>query len=180
MIRNDQPCAKDPKLPNLAARDPRLASRVQGSLAEPIMTTVSRITIRPRYGEVDSMGVVYHAHYLVYFELGRTEHMRNAGSPYAGLEARGLRLAVIEASLQYLRPAKYDELLVVETQVVDVRGASVSFAYRLLGPEGIVRARGSTRLGCVDASNHPTRLPPDVREALRAGSPASDRSSEST
>ena len=127
------------------------------------------VRVRPRYGEVDQMGVVYHAHYLVYFELGRTELMRELGADYAGIERRGLRLAVVEAGLRYLRPARYDEECLVETAVGEVGGARVRFDYVLRGPDGSVLATGFTRLGCLDRDNRPTRLPTDTRAALLRG-----------
>ena len=130
------------------------------------------VVLRPRYGEVDSMGVVYHAHYLVYFDVGRCEWMRAAGTPYAGLEARGFRLAVIAADVRYIKPALYDEELSVLTRVTHVGGASVSFAYQLRGAVGLL-ATGHTRLGCLDRQNRPVRLPQDALNLLRAGiSPA--------
>jgi len=126
------------------------------------------VPIRPRYGEVDAMGVVYHAHYLVYFDVGRTEWMRAAGIPYAGLEARGYRLVVVDVGLRYLKPARYDEELSIATRVTEVGGASVLFAYELRGPAGLL-ATGHTRLGCLDHGNRPVRLPQDALTCLRRG-----------
>ena len=124
------------------------------------------ISIRPRYGEVDRMGFVYHAHYLVYFELGRTEAMRARGMPYAGIEDRGHRLVVAEARLKFVLPSHYDEDLTLTTTVERVGGASVTFAYVLAGADGQVRTTGSTRLGCVDAQGQACRLPSDLAAAL--------------
>lgn len=135
------------------------------------------VPIRPRYGEVDSMGVVYHACYLVYFDVGRTEWMRAAGLPYAGLEARGFRLAVVDAGVRYLRGARYDEDLRLHTRLTEVGGATVTFTYELRGPAGLL-ATGHTRLGCLDISNRPARLPADARAALSRGIPAAGRPSE--
>ena len=130
------------------------------------------VPVRPRYGEVDAMGVVYHAHYLVYFELGRTEYMRSRGIPYASLEERGLRLAVVDAGLRYLRPARYDQECRVEAEVGELGRARVLFRYRMLGPGDELLASGHTELGCLNASGRPTRLPEDVIRALAPGSPA--------
>ena len=127
------------------------------------------VPIRPRYGEVDSMGVVYHGHHLVYFDVGRTEYMRAQGLPYAQLEERGFLLAVVEASVDYVLPAKYDEALQLEVTLSELRAATVTFTYVLRGPEGDVRATGRTRLGCLDRSMRPVRLPADAREALGRG-----------
>ena len=128
----------------------------------------SVVAIRPRYGEVDSMGVVYHAHYLAYFDVGRTEWMRTAGTPYAELERRGFRLAVVQVDVRYLRPAHYDEELALTTSVTEVGGASVLFVYELRGAAGLL-ATGHTRLGCLDRENRPVRLPLDALACLRRG-----------
>ena len=135
------------------------------------------VTIRPRYGEVDSMGVVYHARYLEYFDVGRTEWMRAAGLPYADLEQRGFRLAVVDVGVRYLRGARYDQPLRLHTRVAEVGGATVTFTYEVRAG-GDVLATGHTRLGCLDTSNRPARLPPDARAALARGMSASQPPSE--
>jgi acyl-CoA thioester hydrolase len=128
-----------------------------------------RISVRPRYGEVDSMGVVYHAHYLVYFDLGRTEYMRAAGTSYAELERRGYRLAVVDAGVRYLRSARFDELLSLAVRVRHVGRASVGFEYRLDGPDGETLATGHSRLGCLDSRQRPVALPTETARCLRRG-----------
>jgi acyl-CoA thioester hydrolase len=138
-----------------------------------------RVTIRPRYGEVDSMGIVYHAHYLVYFDVGRTECMRAAGTSYAELEARGFRLAVVEARVRYLRPARFDEELSLAVRVGHVGRASVGFDYRLDGPGGETLATGHTRLGCLDGRQRPVALPGDAAACLRRGMAGDCQESES-
>ena len=138
------------------------------------------VPIRPRYGEVDQMGVVYHAHYLVYFELGRTEYMRSLGASYASIEAAGQRLVVVDAALQFRRPARYDQELVVATQLTQVAGASITFTYELRDAEGTILARGHTRLGCLDESHRPVRLPPELRARLSAGRTGPPGASERT
>lgn len=133
---------------------------------------VFSVPIRPRYGEVDRMGVVYHAQYLVYFDVGRTAFMRAAGLPYAELEERGSLLAVVSAHVDYRRPARYDEDLRLEVALDELRRASVGFSYALVrhGPAGReVLATGSTRLGCLDRTMRPARLPPDAHEILAEG-----------
>ena len=126
------------------------------------------VPIRPRYGEVDSMGVVYHAHYLVYFDVGRCEYMRALGRPYASVEAEGFRLAVVEANVRYKLPAHYDDDLRVLVWLSRVQGASISFRYELRR-RATVLATGTTRLACLDVGNRPTRLPADLLATLRAG-----------
>ena len=89
------------------------------------------VDFRVRYSEVDRMNVAYHAHYLQWAELGRTEHLRRHGVRYRDLEERGCRLAVAEASLRLLRPARYDDLLRVTAWLTEVGSRKIAFAYRI-------------------------------------------------
>ncbi len=86
--------------------------------------------IRVRYAETDAMGVVYYANYLVWFELGRTDWIRAHGMSYRELEDAGILLPVIEAHCAYKASARYDDLVRLETRVVALSPARVSFAYR--------------------------------------------------
>jgi acyl-CoA thioester hydrolase len=129
------------------------------------------VSIRPRYGEVDRMGVVYHAHYLVYFDIGRTEFMRAHGASYASLEERGYRLAVTEAAVRYRRPALYDQELEIAVWLSRLGRATVTFRYELWDLEGSVLASGHTRLGCIDEAGRPTALPADFVASMGPGSP---------
>lgn len=124
-------------------------------------------TVRVRYGETDQMGVVYHANYLLYFEIGRTELMRAGGLPYGELEARGLLLVVTEAACRYRAPARYDEALEIRTRVDRLGRASVRFAYDVRGQDGRLCAEGHTELAAVDSAKRPVRLPENVAERLR-------------
>ena len=137
-----------------------------------------RITLRPRYGEVDSMGIVYHAHYLVYFDQGRTELLRALGMSYAEVERRGFRLAVVDAGVRYHSPARYDDELQLETHVETLRGASVLFGYALRRGTELL-ATGHTKLGCLDHDNRPCPLPAELRGLLHAGRIAPAAPSES-
>lgn len=123
--------------------------------------------IRVRYGETDRMGVVYHANYLVYFEIGRTELIRALGRPYSDLERDGQALVVVEADLRFRSPARYDDELLVETNLAEVTRASVRFTYRVLhAAEERLVALGSTTLASVGPSGKPRRFPSDFRQAL--------------
>ena len=97
------------------------------------MTTVRHdTTIRVRYADTDKMGVVYNGNYLRYFEIGRTELLRHIGVPYAQLEAQGALLPVIEAHIEYLRPARYDDLLTVRTTYAVDRSPVLRLAYEIV------------------------------------------------
>lgn len=88
--------------------------------------------VRVRYAETDQMRVVYHANYLVWFEIGRVELMRQNGLEYSEMETEGCGIAVVEARVRYKAPARYDDQLVIETRLAKVRGALIQFAYRIL------------------------------------------------
>ncbi|SCW54674.1 acyl-CoA thioester hydrolase [Paenibacillus tianmuensis] len=98
--------------------------------------------LRVRYQETDQMGVMYHANYLNWFEVGRTEMIRELGMPYQALEARGLLLPVIEADLKFRSPARYDDLVTIDTKVVELRSLRIQFAYEIKrGEEVLVTGR---------------------------------------
>lgn len=123
--------------------------------------------IRVRFDEVDTMGVVHHPRYLVYFEVARTEYFRDLGMVYRDVMAGGTHLAIIEAGARYVRSAKYDDELVVETRCTEVGGASVMLRYAVRrGDETL--ATGFTRLGAVDLSGRAKRLPGDLRAKFSA------------
>ena len=127
------------------------------------------VDVRVRYGETDQMGVAYHAHYLVWCELARTEHMRRLGVRYRDLEERGCKLAVADASLRYLRSARYDDLLSVTAWLADVASRRVVFQYRVERPEdGALLCTAETALVSLDRDNRLARLPPDVRALMES------------
>lgn len=123
---------------------------------------------RVRYGETDRMGVVWHGNYVSYFEMGRTEFMREAGLPYSELERRGVYLVVVEVGARYRANVGYDAELVIRTAVSDVGPATVAFAYRIEDSGGRLLCEGHTRLASVTPALKPVRLPEDVAKLLRA------------
>jgi acyl-CoA thioester hydrolase len=88
--------------------------------------------IRVRYAETDQMGVVYHANYVVWFEVGRVELLRSIGLPYKQLEAEGILIAVAEVNARYKRPARYDDEIAVRTTVKQVRGSIIRIGYQVV------------------------------------------------
>jgi acyl-CoA thioester hydrolase len=88
--------------------------------------------VRVRYAETDQMGVVYHANYLVWFEIGRVEFIRQTGLDYATMEREGAMIAVVEARARYKAPARYDDELIVRTTLAGVRGSIVRFEYAIV------------------------------------------------
>ena len=117
------------------------------------------------------MGVAWHGHYLAWFELGRTELMRNLGCPYGHLEdERNVRFPVIEVGARYRSPARYDERLRVDTRLVHVGHARVRFDYEVAREsDGKVLASGFSEHASVDAAGRPVRLPRDISLALNRG-----------
>jgi len=129
----------------------------------------SATELRVRYAETDQMGVVYHAHYLVWCEIARTDLIRTFGASYRDLEARGMRLAVAEASVRYIAPARYDDRIRIETQLSGVTSRTMVFDYVILNADSAERlATARTTLISLNESNRVVTLPADVRRALSA------------
>jgi acyl-CoA thioester hydrolase len=122
---------------------------------------------RVRYAETDRMGVVYHANYLVWCEVGRTDWIRAAGMSYRDMEAAGVGLAVSDATMRYHASARYDDLIRVETRCTEVRSRTVTFEYLVLQGESEARlVSATTRLVAVDANARVMSLPADVRALI--------------
>ena len=130
---------------------------------------VSETLVRVNYSETDQMGVVYHARYLVWLDIARTEHLRLAGMSYRELEEAGLRLAVSEVSVRYRRPARYDDRVRIRCWVRDLASRRIDFGYALEhADEGCLLATAFTSLLALDRDMNLTRLPEAVRRAMRA------------
>lgn len=123
--------------------------------------------VRVRYAETDKMGVVYHANYFVWFEIGRCDLLRANGASYRDLEATGITLPVIEAHCEYRQPARFDDELEVKTSWTLLSPARVEFRYEVRGPNGEVSAVGRTVHAAVDAAGRPCRLPDHIRGLLQ-------------
>ena len=129
---------------------------------------VTRVEFRVRYAETDRMGVVYHGNYLVWCEIGRTEHMRQFGMPYREMEERGVALAVAEVSVRYHKVARYDDLIRVETTLADVASRTVTFDYAILNADSNDRlASARTTLVSLDPGNRIVAIPSEYRPMLR-------------
>ena len=84
-------------------------------------------SLRVRYGETDQMGYCYYGNYAQYFEVGRVEALRNVGLSYKSLEETGVMLPVSEFKVKYKHPAKYDDLLLITTKIIEIKGARILF-----------------------------------------------------
>jgi acyl-CoA thioester hydrolase len=124
-----------------------------------------KIQVRVYYEDVDIGGVVYYANYLRYFESARAAYWRDLGKSYQDLVEWDVALPVVEAHCNYKRPAFYEDLLVVDTDVSEVRGASLRFAYRVLRGTDLL-AEGHTRHAVIGPDGRPKALPPMLRDAI--------------
>jgi len=134
-------------------------------MIEPATPGAMRHEVRVIFGDTDQMGVVYYANYLRYFEGARAAYWRGLGRSYKDLEAWGVAMPVVEAHCHYKRPARYEDLLEVETWISEVRGASLRFAYRIWRAGELV-AEGNTRHAVTGVDGRPRALPPALRDAI--------------
>lgn len=149
------------------AKDGLAAMDGQAVTGTPAPERIAEVQVRVNYSETDQMGVVYHARYLVWLDVARTEYLREAGLSYRELEERGYRLAVDEASLRYRQPARYDDLIRVRCWVREAASRRISFGYAIERvADGRLLATAFTSLIALDRSMSPTRLPEDVRVLL--------------
>lgn len=122
-----------------------------------------------RYAETDQMGVAYHANYLVWCEMGRTDFIRHHVRSYAELEREGVALAVSEATVRYHAPARYDEVIRVTTTLTDVRSRALTFEYLISrDPGGERLATARTTLVSIAPGGRPVAMPEALRAQLEA------------
>lgn len=128
--------------------------------------TVHRTAVQVRYAETDQQGVAYHAHYLVWMEVGRTALLEALGFPYRRLEERGVLFSVVEARCRYVGAARYADRVEIATRVTGLRSRTVDFGYEI-STGGQPVAHGETRLVALGGDRRPCRIPADVESALR-------------
>jgi acyl-CoA thioester hydrolase len=128
--------------------------------------------LRVRYAETDQMGVVYHANYFVWFEVGRVEYLRAKGFSYRDMEEKDRRrIAVVEARCRYKSPARYDDQVIIRTSVARQRGPILHFAYEAVREsDGEVLALGETVHLVLDDNFEPAELPEKYRSGLKPSS----------
>jgi acyl-CoA thioester hydrolase len=132
------------------------------------MTTASRqsrSSVRVRYAETDQMGVVYHSNYLIWFEIGRTDWLRETGMTYREMEADGIQLPVIVAHCEYRQGARYDDDVEITTQARKLSPVRVQFDYAAVRrADGATLAIGHTVHAAIDREGRPVRMPDRVRD----------------
>jgi len=132
-------------------------------MPEPIRTC--NIEIRVRYAEVDAMGYLHHARYFVYFEMGRTELLRQNGIRYRDLEAAGVYYVVARIACRFKAPAHYDDVLTLTTSAERITPVRVEHSYHL-SRDGRLLAEGESTLVCVGRNGRPIALPEPLYEIL--------------
>jgi acyl-CoA thioester hydrolase len=129
---------------------------------------VALTRVRVRYSEIDRMGFAYNAHYLTWFEIGRSEFMRGKGLSYREIEERGYHLPLVQAALTLRLPVRYDDVLTVETRIAKLRSRTVTFGYQLIRDDR-THAEGTTRHACLLAeSGRAVTMPAWLSEGLAA------------
>ncbi len=131
----------------------------------------SEIEFLVRYSETDQKGVVYHANYLVWCEMGRTDLIRRLGTSYADIERQGVKLAVVDASLRYHAAARYEDRIRVRTTLVDARSRSVTFQYIVENADtGVKLVTAHTTLASINGEGKLVAMPRHIREPLENAS----------
>jgi len=125
------------------------------------------IEVRVRYAETDRMGVLHHSRYFVLFELARTEALRRHGLTYRQMEDEGWFLVVSKASCTFKAPARYDDVLLIETLLTRVTHTRIDHTYRVVRKsDGQLLAEAETTLACVDRDGHLQRIPDGLAKLL--------------
>jgi acyl-CoA thioester hydrolase len=131
------------------------------------LSTKNLTKIRVIYADTDAMGIVYHTNYIKWFEIGRAELLRQLGMPYAQIELSGYHLPLTEVSCHYLYPARYDQIVVIETEIVYLKRASVKFNYVIRDDkQERVLVEGESVHACVNSQGKVVRIPPDISEKI--------------
>lgn len=133
-------------------------------MTAPASSRVTTSVVRVRYAETDKMGVVYYANYLVWFEIGRTDWLRDTGSSYRAMEEDGLQLPVIEAHCDYRQGARYDDELEIRTRGEQVSPVRVKFNYDVVRrSDGVALAAGHTVHAVIGPAGRAVRLPDGIK-----------------
>jgi acyl-CoA thioester hydrolase len=141
----------------------RPASRAPRPAGSP--TRVTSSTVRVRYAETDQMSVVYYANYLIWFEVGRTDWLRETGATYRSMEEDGVQLPVIEAHCDYRLGARYDDEVEIRTRGRKLSPVRIQFDYEVIRrADGAVLATGHTVHATIDRNGRPRRMPDRVKD----------------
>ena len=126
-----------------------------------------KIQFRVRYGETDQMSYAYHGNYAAYFEMGRTEWLRKLGVSYKNMEESGIMLPVINLNTNYIKPAKYDDLLTLKTSLAKKPTARIEFEFEIRNEKDELLTTATATLVFVNMkTNRPTRIPNYLQEKI--------------
>ena len=129
---------------------------------------ISETTVRVRYAETDKMGYVYYGNYTHYYEVGRVEALRQLGTSYKEMEDNGVMLPVYTCSIKYLKPALYDDLLMIKTTIKELPTAKISFDYEIYNQKNELLNMGNTVLVFINMStNKPCPAPESFIEKIK-------------
>ena len=131
------------------------------------MKKIVNFDLSVRYAETDAQGIVHHSNYLIWFEEGRSEFLRQNGLSYTDFEKSGFFIVVAEAHTRYRAPAYYEDVLTIETTLDQMRGKMLKFSYKVLRSEESL-AEGRTTHIVLNAERRPTVLPPELMASLVA------------
>jgi len=124
------------------------------------------VPVRVRYADTDRMGIVYYGNYPVYFEIGRSEYMRQKGFTYREFEERGYHLVVVRMEVKYYNPALYDDELTVRTRIAEWRSRGLTFQYKIYRDSEII-VEGKTMHICTNSDKKPVLIPKYLLETLK-------------
>ena len=125
------------------------------------------VRLRPRYKETDQMGVVYYSNYLVWFEIGRTDLLRDLGLNYKDVEEKGALLPVLKCECNYKSPAKYDDILIINTRISELKKVGMSFTYEIIRPsDNKLIADGMTKHVFLDKNGKILRIGDNLLDIL--------------
>ena len=126
------------------------------------------IKVRVRYSETDQMGVVYHGNYAQYFEMGRVEWLRNMGISYKWMEENGIMLPVVSLTMNYKKPARYDDELTIKTTMLKLSSVKIEFDYEIHNEKNELLTTGYSVLVFVDMkTGRPTSPPNYILDLLK-------------
>jgi len=123
--------------------------------------------IRVIYADTDALGIVYHTNYIKWFEIGRGELLRELGIPYSQIENMGYNLPLTEVNCHYLYPARYDQIVLIETQIIFVKGASIKFRFLIWDEkQEKTLVEGESVHACLNKQGKIVRIPREITEKI--------------
>lgn len=129
---------------------------------------MSELTVQVRYNETDAQGRVYHSNYFVWYDMARTEYLREHGCSYKELEENGIYFVVAEASNKYLKSVEFDDVILIKTKLKDVKFVSVEFVYDVFNKRTMEKvSEGWTKLAVIDKNGKIIKIPVAVLEKIK-------------